>query len=1332
ALSAGKATGLGYVTIVENNAPGLGAAPVALHILRVVNPPVTGELKVIFSDNALDEKITIRHANDFAGDPDGLTFEWLYVPATTPTSPPLPGQPNAPNWLPLESGLGINDVTFEGAGVKTLADSWVICRYKGFTAGGYDGALPTAYAGDPSSTPNDRRAAFVPGWIKRVIEGINPFEARVRDFGAAPTQTYSSFITQAGSRYEGAVALNSDPNNLNNLGLISLYETVLQRGLGLSINGTPPQTNDAVNTALLLASTRISDFYMLLGNEAYADAQDPTIGFTSAGGEVGSLAPSVFAFANQLPSLLDEEITLLRGRDNSSAGVGAAPVYNRLFWNFTGGLEGEPVYVQNYGISDQNADGVINETDARKLFPQGHGDAWGHYLSAVKSSYKLLRHPRFTWTPRSETTLVGGVAIEVDYLDERKFASAAAARATAGAEIVGLTYRQRYVADPAGQWQGYKDSETARAWGVDEWAHRAGQGAYLDWLTANSILPAIHQHPLRDPSAPPPSGLQKIDRTTVTELEKIAAAYTKVQAQMDQADQGLNPVGIAPGSIPFDIDPALLSSGSGTHFEQIYERALGAMSNARRVFDYASESTNRLRQTQLSADAFAQESLEQEFDYKNRLIEIFGYPYAGDIGSGKLYPTGYTGPDLYHYNYVAVNNVSGNLIAPDAMFTAFFAPFGQEFRAPPGGASNATDFQSVVSHYFSSDLVTPETNVSPDLPVQFPVATAAAWSFSAPSTWGLRRAPGTLQMAIGDMVGAEAELRRGLVNYNNHLAGIQDQIDLLFARSGLQADNIQLLNKQRKTTIGLNAAIGTARAVSIAAAFAANLVEKIADSSAGALPTTVGLSNDVTAPIRGVIRLAGAIGYGTLTAAGNISEIAAQSLELGKEDVGLSTALEIQKNDYAFEIQEQLKVIEGMLREEIGLRLDLFTLQQSLSQAFSNYQSTLAEGQRVLEERLIYRRKVAGAVQLNRYQDLTFRNFRNDALQKYRAAFDLAARYTYLAATTYDFETVQLSSSATAGRRFLTDIVRERALGQFDGDGNPVNGVNGLSDPLARLKQNFDVLKGRLGINNPQIETGVFSLRKELYRLREESDEAWSDQLQTHRVANLWEVPEYRRFCRPFAPETAGAQPGLIVTFSTDITFGLNFFGQPLGGGDSSYDSSNYATKINSVGVWFENYDGQGLSTSPRVYLIPAGLDVLRAPDDMTLSTREFSVVDQAIPTPIPVGMNSLQNPSWIPVNDSLDARFDQSRQFSRFRAHHDGGFDTSELVGDTRLVGRSVWNTKWMLIIPGGTLLNDPGEGLDTFILGRKVLGGTNGTRDGNGIRDIKLFFESYSYSGN
>ena len=48
-----------------------------------------------------------------------------------------------------------------------------------------------------------------------------------------------------------------------------------------------------------------------------------------------------------------------------------------------------------------------------------------------------------------------------------------------------------------------------------------------------------------------------------------------------------------------------------------------------------------------------------------------------------------------------------------------------------------------------------------------------------------------------------------------------------------------------------------------------------------------------------------------------------------------------------------------------------------------------------------------------RYKDMTFRIFRNDALQKYRAQFDMAATYVYLAAKAYDYETSMLDSSST-------------------------------------------------------------------------------------------------------------------------------------------------------------------------------------------------------------------------------------------------------------------------------------------------------------------------------
>ena len=37
-------------------------------------------------------------------------------------------------------------------------------------------------------------------------------------------------IRQAGPRYEGPIAMNADPDNLNKVGLIEAYQTVLDRG----------------------------------------------------------------------------------------------------------------------------------------------------------------------------------------------------------------------------------------------------------------------------------------------------------------------------------------------------------------------------------------------------------------------------------------------------------------------------------------------------------------------------------------------------------------------------------------------------------------------------------------------------------------------------------------------------------------------------------------------------------------------------------------------------------------------------------------------------------------------------------------------------------------------------------------------------------------------------------------------------------------------------------------------------------------------------------------------------------------------------------------------
>jgi hypothetical protein len=187
-----------------------------------------------------------------------------------------------------------------------------------------------------------------------------------------------------------------------------------------------------------------------------------------------------------------------------------------------------------------------------------------------------------------------------------------------------------------------------------------------------------------------------------------------------------------------------------------------------------------------------------------------------------------------------------------------------------------------------------------------------------------------------------------------------------------------------------------------------------------------------------------------------------------------------------------------------------------------------------------------------------------------------------------------------------------------------------------------------------------------------------------------------------------------------------------LGGFDSAYDSTQFATKIRSVGIWFTNYDFLNLSNTPRVYLIPVGNDILRSPTGFSGKTREFTVMDQVLPVPFPISVGDLEDPAWIPSIDTLSGELAAIRRFGRLRAYHDSGeFDESEVNRDSRLIGRSVWNTKWMLIIPGSTLSSDAEEGIRQFINGQLLdsSGPIDGARDGNGVSDVKLFFETYAY---
>jgi hypothetical protein len=160
-----------------------------------------------------------------------------------------------------------------------------------------------------------------------------------------------------------------------------------------------------------------------------------------------------------------------------------------------------------------------------------------------------------------------------------------------------------------------------------------------------------------------------------------------------------------------------------------------------------------------------------------------------------------------------------------------------------------------------------------------------------------------------------------------------------------------------------------------------------------------------------------------------------------------------------------------------------------------------------------------------------------------------------------------------------------------------------------------------------------------------------------------------------------------------------------------------------SVGIWLSDYLSASvlsdLPATPRVYLVPIGSDVMSVPTSSDPNVvRIWKVVDQSIPVPLPARTAALDNSNYIPILDGLSGRMGEPRKYPSFRAYHDGSSEVNadELVADTRLIARSIWNTQWMLIIPGRMLSADPDEGLERFI---------------EQVGDIKLVFRTYSLSG-
>ena len=1379
--------GTGYVTLVFNNGEAFTdeGDPVDVQIIKVSPDLYKGDLKVQLSSNPLDEQVVLRHSGDYGGQPENFEFEWRYGFANSGLPPSGDPETDAA-WIdPDPSGtLGLGSSILVGGSPTAvlstpavlLGDVFFTMRYKK-TGGAYSDWM----------TP-----AQVEGWVKRVLAKITPFNQRMDDLSNSSVNTDVSLLTQAGTRWEGNIALNLE--NVNEAGLIEIYETVLNRAKSFSI-GSGIDFGPS-NEALILAAGYLNDLYTILGNEAYADAANPTISVDDQT-TVTEVNTSRFSFEGQVVSSLDEELSLLRGRDDFGIpSVGLAPAYNRLFWNYTRGINsGEVLYAVNYNIKEKagssTEDGIVDAADAQRMFPQGHGDAYGHYLTALKGYYKLLTHPDFTWNPQAESVTVLGQSVLIDYKDERKFAASAANVARTARQVLALVHRQNYKDDAGSGWTHFRDGKdngqtgVVRHQGLDETASRSAQGSFYHWVTGNALLPDEDTNPNH-------SGVQIVDRTTVPELDELASAGGSFQDTMDLANSHLNPLGLSPGAIAFDISPAEHQAGN-SHYEQVYTRALGTLLNAKGAFDQAAKMTRLLRNQENQINDQQSAIEDQERAFIDQLIDIYGTPYSGDIGPGKTYAQGYEGPDLLRWSIIdkptdlvdtsrpvtvtlevptAVRSFSGNhlseivrdhygsigllgvaesgLVSLNDLLGAPLINLTPQARLTRIGLENTIDFLGLVpsqsveeqfDRYFNIYSTTKSFTVSPNQFVQY------ATVIDPTGGLGTRQRAGTLQQALLDAHLAQV----ALLEANWKLQELNEQMlregEVLESLILSHLNTLDAKSKANTAKTVLEKTIAVLEGLGDRLADAKELVEDVADVADEAIPDTVGLATDAAAPAETAIQAAETATKVGLTISQRAVQIAAKVLGITLK--ALPDQLELYLMDLGFDQDEMQATFEfeTSYREVARQHFEFVKLAAAYQSANQEVSNQLFLGNDTLDDRETFRQRSAAAITGYRTKDLTFRTFRNEALEQYRTLYDLAARYSYLAAKSYDYETGLLGSPE--GQAVINRLVASRALGDLTG-GVPqattsTLGDAGLAGTLAQMNADFAVAEGRLGINNPDQTGTLFSLRHELYRILDDpaasnDDEAWQQTLEQHIMPDLLSDPDVAKYCNNIKKPDGSPVAGIMIPFSTSIDHVNNFFGLPGAPGDHAYSPSSYSTKISSAGIVFKGYigmdpyafgspgagspnstDPNALRATPYVYFVPCGNDFMLAPPLGDINTvRSWTVHDQALPLPYNLGATDFNSTQFFTANGTLSEKPWILRKHQAFRPVSDPAFFYSLIPQEftnSRLIGRSVWNGQWKLVIPAYTLLADEQDGLNRFV---------------RSVKDIQLFLRTYSHSGN
>jgi hypothetical protein len=296
-----------------------------------------------------------------------------------------------------------------------------------------------------------------------------------------------------------------------------------------------------------------------VGNEAWADAANPTIGIGTKDNSTATSPPRCSPSRASCP-----RCSTRSSRSCVDAMTSCCPAWNcdrsTTVWSGitrAASIQARSSTPSTTTCSIKTLDGVVNAEDAGGCSRRATATPTAItsrrqrlLLPAARSELRLGAAHR--GGHRARQAGVGGLQ------DERKFAAAAARRAQRAADLrshlaQGLPVRSRPPAGRTSPTPGRTPPReivpTTRYWGMDHWASRTGQGSYLNWVIGNAILPDV------DPDPTHAGIIQKVDRTTVPELKELPSCGGELADGPRQCRGQPHAAGLPESSVPFDLNP---------------------------------------------------------------------------------------------------------------------------------------------------------------------------------------------------------------------------------------------------------------------------------------------------------------------------------------------------------------------------------------------------------------------------------------------------------------------------------------------------------------------------------------------------------------------------------------------------------------------------------------------------------------------------------------------------------------------------------------------------------------------------------------------------------